>query len=363
MSIFKSVLNTLEERKKIKEAGGYIGIPYPFERMSKELPGIQKGEQIIITASSGVGKSKFARMLYIYHVYDFYKKTGYKVKIVYFPLEDSEEKVIRNMICHYLFSVKGIRISIADLDSKKELPLPDSILENIKEAEEYFEDLYKILEVYDSVSSVYSIYKTCLSVAERYGTIIYQKNEHGTESIKAYESKDDTHVIVIIDNLSNIIKERYHHDNWEALGQLSREYCRKILTKMCNFTTVLIQQQEASKEKQEYVRNTGDSILAKIQPSLDGLATNKETQRDAHLVFGLFSPKRYQIKDFDGYNTEYLGNYFRSLSVLKSNEYSGNVSIPLYFDGSSEFCKEMPLPTEAMKLDKVYNYINSLKRL
>ena len=61
-----------------------------------------------------------------------------------------------------------------------------------------------------------------------------------------------------------------------------------------------------------------------------------------HLVLALFSPARFGIKEYEGYNIDLLGDNFRSLIVLKSNFSISNVKVPLYFNGACSYYKELP---------------------
>ena len=142
MSFFSKIKEQIYSNKVRKEKGEYIGIPIPFERLKEYIPVIDRGQSIGVLAGTGVGKSRFTRFLFMYHVYKFYKETGYPVKILYFPLEDSKSKVYRNILCNYLYAEHGVLISPHEIDSKKNnKALPDFVWDYIKEADTYFEDL------------------------------------------------------------------------------------------------------------------------------------------------------------------------------------------------------------------------------
>jgi hypothetical protein len=105
--------------------------------------------------------------------------------------------------------------------------------------------------------------------------------------------------------------------------------------------TINIQQQEASKEKLEYYQ--GQSIDEKLEPSLDGLANNKETQRECNLILGVFAPERYNIGRHRGYDIKKLGNKYRSLKILKDRD-NGlvNYYIGMFFNGAANYFEELP---------------------
>ena len=138
MGLYNIVKNSIKYNKFTRESGGFNGIKMPFKRLAEYIPIIEKGHSIGVLGATGSGKSRFTRWMFLYHVYKFYKETGYPVRIIYFPLEDSKEKVYRNMVCHYLYEIYGIFINLQELDSKGERILPDFVLEKIEEDSEFF---------------------------------------------------------------------------------------------------------------------------------------------------------------------------------------------------------------------------------
>jgi hypothetical protein len=52
--LFDNVFEQIKQNKRLREQGKDICIPFPFQRFSQEIPGIQKGRYIITTANSKV---------------------------------------------------------------------------------------------------------------------------------------------------------------------------------------------------------------------------------------------------------------------------------------------------------------------
>jgi hypothetical protein len=104
---------------------------------------------------------------------------------------------------------------------------------------------------------------------------------------------------------------------------------------------VVVHQQSLEAEKQQFT-NTGGVILDKNKPSLANLGGTKEVTRSYHLVLSLFSPHKFKQLNYRGYDIGQLGNNFRELEVLKSNDGSDIVATPLYFDGTAENFIELP---------------------
>ena len=81
----------------------------------------------------------------------------------------------------------------------------------------------------------------------------------------------------------------------------------KYLRNRYGLTAVDVQQQMAAKEEQQFTMMSGKTIVSKLEPSLDGLAESKLTQRKANIVLGLFSPERFELEEHAGYNIKRLG--------------------------------------------------------
>ena len=55
----------------------------------------------------------------------------------------------------------------------------------------------------------------------------------------------------------------------------------------------------------------------KIKPQLSDYKDTNCIIEDSEVVFGLFSPNRYDIPEYNGYDTQRLKDRFRALFLLK----------------------------------------------
>ena len=368
---FNEIIKGIEKNKNTKDSGKEIVLPYPFKRLAQVLPGIEKGQHICVTAGTGISKSKFTRFIYVYSVYEFYKncpQCGIKPKVFLFLLEDSWSKVLKNMICYRLKSHFKMDIALKDLESKGRA-LSDKELEAVKSCEEYFKDMGEIVTIIDYIHNPYGIYKEVRSYLEANGSMEYSERVDEAGKIikipKKYTPNDpESHVIVILDNLSNLTKEDQHKNTWEAMSEWTAKYARRLLCKLFNCTVVTIQQQDLESQKLSFSMYQGEAIKAKVKPSVASLGDNKTVSRDYHLIFGLFSPERFNFEEDLGYDITLLQNNYRNLSILKSNESDVGYEIGLFFNGASETFVELPHPrTQAKELNEFYDHIKvKLKR-
>jgi len=361
--IFNRVIKEIETNKKIKDAGGFNAIPWlRLPKFSKVLPGIMKGKYYLVTANSKVGKTKIADFLFVLEPYHFIKKfpnSGIDIDIDFFLLEMSKEEKITNFLSHFLYINYGVRLSPDELYSKfTEKTLSDEVfkLTKSKDLADKFEDFESKIHFHDSIKNPYGIYKKCYEYVKENGFWI-DKADHRVEWEEF--SKKDTNVhkylshykhnnpnkykINIVDHTSLLHPEKGKNLH-QTMGDWSADRALSLKNKY-GLTMVDIQQQSSDSEKQQFTFR-GQSIIEKVKPSLDGLADNKTTQRNVDVVLGLFFPTRYNISEYptfgDPYKLNKLGDAYRELSILANRSGGGLHAVDLYFDGATEYFKELP---------------------
>jgi hypothetical protein len=281
-----------------------------------------------------------------------------------------EEKML-SAFSNILYVKEGLRISPKDLKSTKaDKILSENVLEIIRKYEPYFNKIEEVVEFIDDIRNPYGIYNFVREYALANGKIYYRdvdivnKSTSEVKTIKVedyYEPNDpEEYVIVMIDHIGLISPEKNYDTKLpmtlhESIGKLSSDYLIKLRNRF-NYIPVVIQQQAASQESVE------NKKYNKLKPTLDGLAGNKETQRDANLIVGLFSPFRHEIPVYYDYDIVFFKDNIRFLEILGGREGGGGVTCPLYFDGAVNYFKELPLPTDTQTLQKVKTIIQGIRK-
>lgn len=364
--IFERVLETIIQNKECAEQGKPMGVPYPYPRLKEYISSIDKGESIAILGPTGSGKSKWLRFSFLYHPYKFHLETGYKLKIIYFSMEDNKEKIFLYFICNYLFEKHDILITIKELTSKTRI-LPDFVLERIKEAKDYFHDFESIITVIDGETEPDKVFEICQNIASKLGIEeTYMEVKDDGQEIEQKRYISDTHVLGLFDNLSNV-------DGDDSVGEqaaklkFAKDYVRNQLCNFYRWSCLTVLQLDFESEKQHFTKS-GESLLAKLEPGLHSIGDSKRSARTFHLVFSLFSPSRYDLIHYpqpskhnpeeNVYRIDILGNRFRALRIIKSNDSEPGLRVGLLFDGISETFTELPLPATP-EIDKIYNSITN----
>lgn len=379
-NIVKERVQFYKQSKENREQGIYNGIPIYkiFPRFGTLIPTFSKGDQMLIVASNGIGKSQFWIGMVLYPTYKLIKKEGIKVKFIIFLLEDTVEMLIDRLFSMVLFDKYGIKADGLTIKSLRENPIKSDTYNKIEEVSPIVEDILSYCHIEDSISNPTGMYKYCRSKGQEWGTHYfarlfndnnslitheeYEKLPHGSDDdidsaetrkkwkYSHYKPNDkDEQIVLITDNLNNLSPERgrFGEPGSEriSIGKWSREYCRLQMTKHWRWNIVNIQQFGLDSESQEFTYR-GDSIIERIKPSLSMLGNNKEVSRDHHLILGIFAPDRFGLTEYKvggiTYNIGRLRDNFRSLIVLKSNISECNKELPLCFYGACSTIKELP---------------------
>jgi len=148
MGIFHSVKGLILRNRDRLLKGLHNTITWNLEKIEKFVPGIEKEKMYCITANTSVGKSKLAKYMFTICPFEFYRRTGERVNILYYSLEESKEYFMLNILSYYLYIVYGIRRDPKEILSLTS-PIDDDILRKI-------EELSGLLEQFESVVQIHT---------------------------------------------------------------------------------------------------------------------------------------------------------------------------------------------------------------
>ena len=369
-STVDDVLQNLQERKDNAENGGVNCIPFPFVRFRGEVPGIEQGQYVIVTANQKTGKTQITNFLYLFNVLDYAFNNPDKcsVHIIYVPLEESKQKIIERYICHLLYQLDGIRISPTDLRSTSSDYIVEQQILDLLQTEKYKERLdffEKCVQFETEDTNPTGILRVCENYAKSVGTYKSHKVTSRGNAFKevevfdSYVPNDPNHYkIVIIDHIGLVDREQGFKIK-DSVDKMS-EYFVKYLRNRYGYTCVAIQQQASESEGLEAVK------AKKMLPTAATLGDSKYTARDCDLALGLFDPSKfglpswlgYKIQDVDGTG---LKNYGRFVYVIANRNGEMGGICPLFFDGAVCDFEELPRPDDVNNLAQYYAKAQSLK--
>lgn len=370
MSLSGRVIKALKDRRQNILNGNINCIPSPFKRFMDDFPGIEQGKYYIISAATKVGKTQLANFIFLYNsvLYAYNHPDKLSLRILYYPLEETQEAITLRFMSYLLYKISEgkIRKSPTDLKSVREdQPIDEEIL-NILESEPYKGILQFFEEHVTFVPdrNPYGIYRQAMIYAENNGKTHTKKleikdNKTGeiieTKDVFDYYVPDNPkeYVMIMIDHIG-LISTEGKMDLRESINKLSDNLIQ--LRNRYNYIPVVIQQQGQETTNLEAFKAN------KIRPTISGLSDSKYTAKDCNVMLGLTSPYMHELPEYLGYDIRRLKNYARFLEVVINRDGQSNGMIGLYFDGSCNFYAELPPTTDTQGLQTVYNIIESNKK-
>ena len=364
MALIQRVLNNLEERRKRVLEGGINCIPSPFNKFKTDFPGVEQGKFYLISGASKSAKTQITNYLFLYTpiLFAYNNPDVLRLKIFYFPLEETPEKIIQRFMCYllYVLSDKKIRISPLQLSSvDKENVVDERILQLLNSIEyRSILDFFESHVLFISDRNPTGCWKVVSNYAKEAGTIhkktvTIENKETGVKQEKEvfdyYEPKDpDEYVEIIIDHVSIIDQERGMTKK-ESIDKLT-EYCMVFRNKY-NYTPVLLQQQNSDSISLDAVKSN------RISPTQNGLADTKDTGKACTMMLGITNPFNYGFPRYMGYDISKLKGYARFLEVVLNREGESNSVLALYFDGAVNYFCPLPKYDNLNALNKVYKLV------
>ena len=326
LSLRERVLKNLSERRQRILDGKLNCIPSPFKRFSEDFIGIEQACFYTITSFTKGGKSQFTSYTFIYKplMFCYYTEADISLKILYFPLEETPERILQRFISWLLFyfSDGKIRVSPRDLRSTK-TAVSQEILDII--ASEKIQDIIRYFENHvifpDEACNPTGIYKYCKQYAEEHGKVytktVEMKDELGApikkEVFEKYEQDNPNEYRLVIIDTINLIDTERGMTLKQSMDKLS-EYCAKYLRNRYHYSPIVIQQQAFDQEGNEAFK------LGRVRPSVAGLGDSKYTSRDSNVVLGLFSPFRFALKEYEGYDISRFRDNIRFLEMVVNRD-------------------------------------------
>ena len=364
------VIDNLVQRRQNILNGGVNCIPLPFERFRSEVPGIEQGQYVVVTANQKVGKTNLTNYIYLFHTLDyaFEHPDRCSVHILYFALEESVQKVIERYMSHLLYKLDGIRLAPADLRSTSyDYPVPEEALKKLqsKEYQERLRFFEQCVQFETEDTNPTGILRVCEAYAKSVGD--YQSHKIKSKGVSnkevevfdSYVQNDPNHYkIVIIDHIGLVDKEQGFKTK-DAVDKMS-EYFVKYLRNRYNFTCVAIQQQASESEGLEAIKQK------RMLPTASTLGDSKYTARDADLVLGIFDPSKFGLPSWLGYkiqdaDNQGLRNYGRFMYVIANRNGEMGGVCPLFFDGAVCNFEELPKPDDVNAISSYYTKAKNIK--
>lgn len=367
-TLHSDILAELHKRKQKVLNGGINGVPVPFLRFRQEFPTVEPARYFVVTGATKSSKTQITNYLFVYNavLYCYLNPGKIRVKIFFFPLEETKEQITLRFyafLLHYI-THGAVNISPADLKSTDERkPVQDNILDLMNSVEfKAISDIYDDIVVFCESRHPTGIFKTVEEYAKAHGTMKYRDmpfdeadeltGEHKKVIRRVFDKyvpdDPDEMVFTVVDHVGLLTCEKDAQTIKLAIEKLS-DYM-VIMRNKYGYSYVGVQQQNMETTNLEAFKS------GKIRPTKDGLKDSKRPGEDCDVMIGMTCPDAFELKEYLKYNIELLRDNFKVLEVVLNRGGRANVLCPLYHDGAINFYRELPKPTEKDSMAKVYNY-------
>lgn len=366
MSIVNRTLDYFKRRREKLLNGGISSIPSPFIRFQSDFIGIEQGKYYCITSSTKGAKTQFTSYMFLYTpiLYAYEHPDQLRLKIFYYPLEESKESIVARFMSFLLFIKSDIRVAPVDLESTNNSKVLDQSIIDLLESKEYRDilDFFEKTVIFSESTNPSGVWFECKKYALEHGHVVTKKQKikgnlgevQEIDTFDYYVPDDpDEYRIIFYDHVS-LTNTENGMTLKQSIDKLS-EYC-VILRNKYNFTPVIIQQQAFAGESLDAFKEK------KLRPTVANMSDSKYCSRDANVVLGLFSPAKHDLREYMGYDITKFKDNIRFLEILVNRNGSMGGIVALYFDGAVCYFKELPRPDNKAELDKVYSYIQTLKQ-
>lgn len=364
------VIDNLEERRNNILNGSINCIPSPFRNFRRDFPGIEQGRYYLLSGATKSAKSQIANYLFLYTpiLYAYKHPDQVRVKIFYFPLEETKENITERFMSYLLYSLTNGRIRVSPMDLRstdKDRVLPMEVLDRLR-SEEYQDILsfYEEHTLFLSDRNATGVWTTLNKYAEEAGTVhrkkvMIENKETGVRQEKEvfdyYEPKDPKeYVIILVDHVSLLGFERGLSLR-ESINKLS-EYMM-ILRNKYRYIPVVVQQQSTETTDLDAYKE------GKVTPTPAGLSDSKYTSKDCNIMLGITNPHSFGMAKFpnttQGYDITRLRGYARFLNVCLNRDGESNGLLPLYFDGAVNYFTPLPLASDRESMETIYARVRS----
>jgi hypothetical protein len=364
MNLIDRTFDYIKERRDKILKGGINSIPSPFVRFSDEFIGIEQRKYYIVTANTKVGKTQLASFLFLFTplLYAYEHPEQLRIKIFYFPLEETPEDVTLRFMSFLLNKYTGIRLSPSELSSSSNKALDENVIEALNS--DTIKDILNFYNEHVEFSATRNptgINKEVEKYMRDNGTIHWKKTKikddfGGIREVEAFDyytpNDPNEYVLLFVDHVSLLQPENGLKDK-AVIDKLS-EYC-VILRNRYGVSPVLIQQQAADRESLDAFKEN------KLRPTSQGLADSKYTARDCNCLLGIFSPFRHELPEYKKYDITKLQRNCIFLEVILNRGGNSGGLVGLFFDGVTCEWAELPRPDDMVGMNKVYAYIKRLR--
>lgn len=322
MNIVDDFYALVERGRKGENSSLPIGLP----RMEEYIEGLSQGNQILIGAGSGVGKTTLLLYSYVYKpLMD--TDNDKDLHIIFWNLEMSESQILGKLLSIYIYETYGEIISFKEMFSRgRDTVLSDDKYDLLKECRPILEIFMDRIIFHPGPLTAGTFDDVTKNDLLKFGRF-----EDGN-----YIPNNPKQIVeIIVDHLS-LTRATQGRTKKEEMDQISN-HAVSFRNKCKILTFVFLMQLNRNQFGNERLKN--DNLREPDESDLKDSGTMLEDSMTALL---LFSPSKAKLATHRGYDITELQDSYRSLKCIKNRFGAADVAIGLGFYGEIGVFKELP---------------------
>ncbi|PRY38525.1 hypothetical protein CLV58_109252 [Spirosoma oryzae] len=333
----------------------FVGIPLPLERLNKLINGMDKGDFWIITGPTGTFKSSFLMGAMVIPAVEWvldHLADGLDIKVFYYLLEESVQDLLIR-ITSYLFQREyGMTVSEDKLHGRGENKLSDEERAKLPGIQVLIDRLLTKIEIIDTIRYPYGMYLHTGEWLLTQGKLVKDSKGHETY----VPNNPNQYCLFVVDHVLDLQPETEKGTGkqkslFQAIEDLAVKYCMSLKNKY-RAIPILVQHQTNIGDSIQ-LNLKGETMDAKLSPSLAELAENKGTARRATHVISLFNPATYELGKYRKYaGLQELKDNFLYLEILKNRRGPKKVGGGLWVEPVSKNFEEFPRADEITEIQQ-----------
>jgi len=329
------------------QAGNNTGLSMGLPRLEKYIPGLQASTTYVIAGESGSGKSKLAASMFIYNPYEELMEIGQtsKLRVLLFSLEITARQVAINAAIWRLYQQYGELVDVNQVLSRGVNRCSTALYQAVSQQLDFYEALEDVLIINDEGMGPTGINKAVVSYFLKHGTLHYREVDNGDGPFKIphYYEPSEKGMIVSpqIDHLGLLRGEKDLAGKKGIIDKLSTDYGITWRNRFGASPLFVMQMNRG-------IGATDRAKLDRMRPQLSDIADSSNPAQDANVVLGIFSPTRYGIPQYEGYDVAKLRERFRAISIMKNRNGESDKMVGTRFIGETGDFTELPPPKDML---------------
>lgn len=324
--------NLVDEGRK----GANIGFSIGSGKLETYMDGLLPGTGYLIGGASGSSKSTYMLWAFIYQPLIHFmagESTNRDPYWLTFNLEMTRTQIYAKLVSMYIFDNFGVELKFKKIFSRgKDCILSDDEYHILEKCKDFLDILDERIETWEGSLNEKKYRETIERWLKRFGH--FEENRY-------IPNNPEQLLTVTLDHISLVrANGRSKKEEMDAISADSVRYRNicKILS------TVTVSQFNRSANSDERIKQNMQS------PSSNDFKDTGATYEDSNVVLAIFSPHKYQMSSFKGYDIKTLRQNFIAIYLLKSRFGTSDIMVPMNFLGDCSHYVELPRP------ENIYDY-------